>query len=214
MHVVVFTNGRFRDGELVKKVLSEADLIIAADKGAEVALALGLTPSVVIGDFDSLDPVIKTKLEREGVDMIRHPARKDSTDTGLALDYAISKGARHITLIGATEGDRLDHILANVFLAACQKVPVRLVDGNTQAWAQLGPYETKVLGAKGNRLSLIPLSREVTDIRTDGLEYGLYGETLSMSRSGRGVSNVMTQKQASVSWQEGLLLLVLDVHPE
>ena len=53
--VVIFVNGRIPDLEQVRRLIRPTDMIFAADGGTRHALALGLVPSVVIGDLDSLD---------------------------------------------------------------------------------------------------------------------------------------------------------------
>ena len=68
-------------------------LIIAADGGAVHCLALGITPDVVVGDFDSLSPDQLNRLKASGTDIIRHPVRKDDTDLELALKTAVDRGA-------------------------------------------------------------------------------------------------------------------------
>ena len=56
-------------------------------------------------------------------------------------------------------------------------------------------------------MSLLPLTPEVEDVRTEGLLYPLAGETLVQS-STRGVSNAMTGPEARVTHGEGVLLLI------
>ncbi len=72
--------------------------LIAADSGAELALALGLMPDAVIGDMDSISPGTLSLLEHRGVPIIRHPRDKDRTDLELALDHTAS-------LLGARSGE-------------------------------------------------------------------------------------------------------------
>ncbi|MDE2588663.1 MAG: thiamine diphosphokinase, partial [Patescibacteria group bacterium] len=59
MHAVVFSGGNVESGIAVYQSLKKADLVIAADSGAEAALAFGVTPSYVLGDFDSLSQETK-----------------------------------------------------------------------------------------------------------------------------------------------------------
>ena len=67
----------------LKEALSLAPDLVAADSGAEAALAAGLTPRVVIGDMDSLGPAAQTRLapvlhrvdEQESTDFDKVTAR-------------------------------------------------------------------------------------------------------------------------------------------
>lgn len=55
-------------------------LIICADKGLDHALAAGLTPDMIVGDFDSAN-----SMPPEGIRVIRTIPEKDDTDTILGL---------------------------------------------------------------------------------------------------------------------------------
>lgn len=211
--VIIFTGGRLRNGPLLQRELDSADAVIAADSGAETAIGLNIFPSVVIGDFDSLDKDVKEDLEAMGARFIVHDRRKDRTDTELAIDYAVREGADSITIAGGIEGDRIDHVMANVLVAAGSKVPIAFVNGPAMAWAAHGPRTERIRGRRGDRLSLIPLTRRVTGVTTSGLEYPLKDESLRMDQ-GRGVSNVMTRTAASVALARGTLLFVHDARPE
>ena len=57
-------------------------------------------------------------------------------------------------------------------------------------------------------MSLIPLTLEASGVVTQGLEYPLRRETLYLGGT-RGISNVFIEQQASVSLEEGLLLICL-----
>lgn len=207
MHVVIFTGGKLRPGKFVRDALAAANMIIAADSGAKTALAFQSIPSVVIGDFDSLAKAIQKDLAAQGARFIAHEREKDQTDTELAIDYAVTNQATRITVLGGIEGDRIDHILANIFFMTGSRVPVRFVNGSTEAWTVQGPAKAAINGQRGDRLSLIPLTQRVTKATSAGLKYILRAETLHMSQ-GRGVSNVMTRKRASISLSRGTLLLV------
>ena len=139
MHTVIFTGGKLRPGGLVDEVLDSADIIIAADGGAAGALGLSIFPSVVIGDFDSLDEKSRRILERKNTRFITHDTEKDRTDTELAVDYAVRSRATLITILGGFEGDRTDHVLANIFSATGHGVPVRFVSGLMEARILKGP---------------------------------------------------------------------------
>src|SRR5579885_1808739 len=123
MHVVIFAGGSYRPGKALFSVLARADLIIAADSGAATALQYGFTPAFVVGDLDSLDPQLTQQLRQSGSEVLQAPIEKDETDTELAVQLAIEKGATEITLLGALGGQRFDHAIANILLLAGLPTP-------------------------------------------------------------------------------------------
>jgi thiamine pyrophosphokinase len=204
LRAVIFANGSLKPPVR----LSPADIIIAADGGAQHCLALGLVPAVVIGDLDSLTAKELEALKAQGAEIVQFPVRKDFTDLELALKHARSTGADEILILGAL-GERWDQTLANVMLpAAFPDLKIRLVDGN-QEFIYLWAGETiTVTGCPGDTLSLVPLGGEAQGITTDQLEYSLHGENLPLG-STRGVSNNLLTEKAQISLRDGLLLCVV-----
>lgn len=208
MHVVIFAGGTVQAGKAVQAALASAELIIAADSGAETAMNMGYTPAIVVGDFDSLAALPLQQLEALGSQIIRVAAEKDETDSELAIQTAIERGADSITILGALGGERFDHTMANVLLlAGFESSVIRIVDGCSVCWLLRGPCSETISGSPSDLLSLIPLTAEATGVRTSGLYYPLRGETLSFGKP-RGVSNVLTSRHASVSLESGLLLVI------
>ncbi len=194
-------------GIAIDTALARADLIIAADRGAEIALQYGHVPAVVVGDFDSLNMSI-TDLEARGCQFIRAAVEKDETDTELAIQVALERGATEITLLGAIGGARFDHTMANILLlTGIATVPVRIVDGPAVCWLVRGPGTTLISGQRGDLLSLFPLTNEAMGVRSHGLYYPLRGEILHFGRP-RGVSNVLNSEHAEVSLESGMLLVI------
>lgn len=208
MRVILFAAGSVQEGSAVTKALAEAELVIAADGGASTALALGHVPAFVVGDLDSLDPRTREELERLGSQVVQAPVEKNETDTELAIDVALEQGASQLILLGALGGARFEHTIANILLlAAYPDIPIELVDGNARGWLLHGPGEARIIGKKGDLLSLFPLLASAEGVRTENLYYPLRGETLRFGRP-RGISNVLLDKEARVSLDSGLLLIV------
>ena len=212
MYVVIFAGGMVHPGTKVDAVLATADLIIAADSGAETALQYGHVPAIVVGDFDSLT-MSTTELEARGSTLVRAEVEKDETDTELAIQVALAHGATDITILGAIGGPRFDHTMANILLlAGIEVVPIRIVDGPMTCWLLRGPGSTSIAGKEGDLLSLFPLTTEATGVRTRDLYYPLQGESLRFGRP-RGVSNVLTSEHAEVLLESGMLLVIhTDTH--
>jgi thiamine pyrophosphokinase len=207
--VIIFANGELTEPQTVRARLRVDDTLIAADGGARGCLALGLTPHLVVGDFDSLTADEVAGLRPRGVLIEQHPPGKDETDLELALLAALRLGATDIALLGAA-GGRLDMTLANLLLLthpALAGVRVAVWHGTQTAWL-IRPPGAEVRGAIGDTLSLIPLSGDAGGVTTHGLRYPLRGETLAFGPA-RGVSNVLTEATARVELRSGLMLAVL-----
>jgi thiamine pyrophosphokinase len=208
MRAVIFAGGTLRPGKAVQTAIAEANLILAADSGAATALQHGCTPTIVVGDLDSLDALPLEQLQARGVQIIQADVEKNETDTELAIQVAIEHGATSITLLGALGGQRFDHTMANILLlAGFETVPIRIVDGPSVCWLLRGPASSVIDGHAGDLLSLLPLTGDATGVRTQGLYYPLHGETLYCGRP-RGMSNVFAEDRAEVALEEGMLLVI------
>ena len=195
---------------MVYRALSDADTahIIGADGGARVAWHYNKSPHTVIGDMDSLSDDELQKLRDNGAKILQYPAEKDETDLELALKFATELGADWIRIIGAI-GGRFDQMLANVYLLSLPELrecDVALVAGN-QILRILHAGEHRMSGSAGDTVSLIPMSGDVLNISTQGLQYPLKQETLRFGPA-RGISNVMLEANATVKFSEGVLLYV------
>ncbi len=207
MHAVIFAGGTLRPGKAVDAAIAAADLIIAADRGTMEALQRGYTPAIIVGDFDSL-ALPSNELKKMRSELVRAAVEKDETDTELAVQVAIARGADSITLLGGLGGERFDHTMANILLlAGFEDVSIRIVDGPSVCWLLRGPGSTCIQGQPADLLSLFPLTGEARGVRTKGLHYPLNDETLRFGKP-RGVSNTFTDEQAEVSLVDGMLLII------
>lgn len=222
MRVVIIANGILSDLDEVHKAIRPGDLLIAADGGGRHCRELGLTPAVLIGDFDSLEDTEIAFFEHAGTEMIRHPARKDFTDLELAIRHAQELGASEIIILAAL-GSRWDQSLANLLLPATadfRGLRISLMDGPQEilllrgGMAGSGPAQLEIRGQPGDTVSLIPVGGDARGITTRELEYPLANETLFFGTT-RGISNVMLSKKASISLEAGLLLCtIIHTHHE
>lgn len=206
-HVAVVLNGEFGNPRRLLAVMHDADVVVAADGGANWLVQQRLTPDVVVGDMDSLDPELASELEAHRTRLVRHSCAKDQTDAELALLEAVDQGARRITVLGAL-GGRIDHALANVHLLLMPQlsgVHTVLFDGASYLWVTRD--QTEISGVTGDVVSLIPLAGDATGVETDGLAYPLCGETLHCGAA-RGVSNILSGPIAHVTLRSGVLLVV------
>jgi thiamine pyrophosphokinase len=164
---------------------------------------------VVIGDLDSLSPVLVDELETRGTRLVAYPRDKDQTDLELALRYAIDQGAGEILLLGLL-GGRLDQTLANLLLLALPDWgDVRLVTvaGPDTAYFLRAGETLSLAGGIGDIVSLIPLSGTISGVTTHGLRWPLQGAELRFG-STLGISNEVVETPSRIQVEAGQLLVV------
>lgn len=207
MNVVIVANAPSLRLDPYREMIAGADLVIAADGGANALVEAGFRPAIVIGDLDSLGATRLALLAADGVEVRRFPREKDETDLELALLHAVAIGATHIDILGAL-GGRWDHTFANVAMLAMPELQgrqVRLIDERQRLF--LVRDQALLEGQRGDTLSLLPLTPTVCGITTRGLFYALDDATLHFERA-RGVSNILIDPPGFISLREGLLLVV------
>lgn len=199
-------------------------LVVAADGGARNARLLGLTPDLVVGDADSLEPDELDVIRSAGIAVELSPAAKEATDLELAIDAALGRGATDLVILGAFGGPRLDHALGNVALLARPALDgrtaqmldgttrIRYVSGDAAEPAAPGGADLTLPGRVGDLVSLLPLGGSAEGVTTRGLQYPLRDEPLTLGSS-RGISNVRTATDAHVSLRRGHLYVIETTSP-
>ncbi len=206
---VIVLGGDEPGTEFLREQLSQADVIVAADGGAQALVHIGVLPHVLLGDMDSLDEGLARKLEQAGVPVLRCAPEKDFTDGQLAVDWALDKGATDIALLGAL-GGRLDHLLGNVALllrTARRGAHCEMRDERTRAWAATGL--TDIQGDVGDTVSLLPLAGDASARYLSGLQYGTQEPLALPADMPIGVSNVLIAQRAKVDIKGWALVVVV-----
>jgi len=193
--------GVYEDGYIEKP--REDDLVIAADSGYANALRLGVTPSLVVGDFDSFKEPLPPTVEKMQV-----PAEKDFTDSQLAVDIACKKGAEKIFLIGGLDG-RLDHALSNLAILESlwhERIRAIICDGRNRArYLEASSELIPNLGYK--YLSILALDKRVKGVSIVGCKYPLKRATLSRDYQ-YAVSNEIEKNCALISVRKGGIFII------
>lgn len=205
--IIIFANGELPDIDKAHTLLRPDDHIICADGGTRHALALGLTPNLVIGDMDSISKDQWQELEKAGVPIELFPRDKNETDLELAIQRAIDLKPKEIVIVAAL-GGRLDQTLANITLISDIRLStfdVRLDDGVEEIF--FCKNQVEVHGRSGDLVSLIPWGAPVHHVQTQGLRWTLNDETLYPEKT-RGISNEMISESASIEIGSGLLLVI------
>lgn len=198
--ILILCNGSPPSKQLFAKYRAKTDYFIAADGGANIALKLGATPDVIIGDLDSYD-----ESDKESSEIIFRPSQ-ELNDLEKALQHAQKQKGTDIYILGAT-GHRLDQTLKNLsvlkqFSSKFQRIRMADDFGETR----ILPPSFLDNFAIGTQLSLFPLSGKVTGITTKGLKYPLDNEYLQNGIRD-GSSNKVIENPVQITHEEGDLLM-------
>jgi thiamine pyrophosphokinase len=218
---MVVADGRLDDAQARLEAARAGTLVIGADGGAGQARRAGVHVDLIVGDLDSLDERTLEELVAAGGRVQRAAPDKDESDTELALLVAIESSPGPVVILGALGGGRLDHAFANLLLLAHPRLDgldVAILDGPTtirRIGTHAGPGAVDVEGEAGDLLTLLPIAGTVNGVTTHGLRYPLRAEPLSPGPA-RGLSNELLGTNASVTTEEGRLLVIHTrrSHPE
>ena len=203
MRAFIYTGGAVRIDSITEHPKAD-DITIAADSGYHTARALGERIDILLGDFDSIGDVPRD----EGMEIQQVPAEKDYTDTQLAVEIAVERGAEDIVIIGGLSG-RLDHTLST--LAILEDLHGRgvygtVTDGQSRA-RYLKSSSTLVARSPYKYLSLIAADEIVKGVDVEGCKYPLKRATLRR-RNQFAVSNEITGNVAFISVKKGGVYII------
>jgi thiamine pyrophosphokinase len=200
---LIITGGDEVKEELIIKHAKESQYIICADKGGETAYKYSIKPDVLLGDFDSIDKKILKDISDK---IFEYPEEKDFTDTELALDYAIKKGFKNITLLNVT-GDRIDHVLSTfLLLYKYEKYNIKIVGNNFEAF--ILKENCEIHNRNGDTLSIIPVGSMIEEIYLEGFKYPLNGAFVNVGDS-LCVSNLIIEDLARIRFKKGKGLVII-----
>jgi thiamine pyrophosphokinase len=195
---------------------SDGVYVVCADGGVEHALAAGIMPDAVIGDFDSAGEDVIAELQAGGsVEIIRLNPEKDDTDMMAAIKHAISRGFSDFLIIGGLSG-RFDHSMGNVQALSF------LLDRTCRGWIVDGANRCTMIGSDrfgAGRVTLEPDSSCYFSVlsyteRSEGvtIRNAKYetDKVLMTHSYPTGVSNeFIADKNAEISVDDGRLLIIL-----
>jgi len=200
----VVANGPLCWSERLANLVRAAEVVIAADGGANHLARIGVRPDAVVGDLDSIRPEVR---EWVGEDRLVHRPDQEQTDLHKTLAYAIEKrGGTRVTVLGGI-GGRIDHAVENLALLArwADRAELDLCDDSSRVVAVRG--EGSFPTTPGGIVSLLPLGR-CERVWTTGLRWPLDGEPLDLGER-TGVCNQATGDRVTVRVAGGSLLVVL-----
>lgn len=203
---LLISGGRQVSKELIEKYLDR--FIIIADGGARLLMKYGLGADILLGDLDSIGEEALTYIKEHEIEVKKFPAKKDFTDTELALSYLVDEEYKDIVILGAL-GTRLDHELANLMnLKKLYKKGIRAKiedDYNEVIYVEEGSYDFEKINKK--YFSLINAGDRM-NFTTKGLYYEVEDLEINSENPSRGVSNEMVGEKATIIINAGSAFII------
>ena len=203
-HALLIGNAPSVSDAHLRPLAQKADLILAADGGANRALRAGIVPDVIIGDLDSVSPRARKKLAASRWVFVDN---QNNTDLQKALDYVTAQKCKKCTLIGFY-GGRPDFTLGNLLALAPYARRLELCVAGP-GWQIFPITHTKTFTARpGARVSLLPL-KPCSGVTLRGLQFPLTDERLTLGTT-RTLSNRVVKNRFTVQLKSGVLLVYLE----
>lgn len=204
---LLISGGRQVSKELIEKYIDR--FIIVADGGARLLKKYDFQANLLLGDLDSIGDEALSYVEKNGIEIKKFPAKKDFTDTELALSYLVDEGYKDIIILGAL-GTRLDHELANLLnLKKLYKNGIRAKiedDYNEVIYVEEGSYDFEKTNKK--YFSLISASDKL-NFSTKGLYYEVENLLIDFDNPSRAVSNEMISNKATIKINYGSAFIIM-----
>lgn len=182
--------------------ICEDDLVIAADRGFDLAKKANLRIDYAIGDFDSTTkPAFSNIIALNPI--------KDMTDTVAAIDFAIDKGYKDIIIYGGL-GGRDSHTISNIKSMLYYKkkgIDIRLKACGKEIFVIDSDFSYKYQD-RDFYVSVFSLTeKSILDIK--GLFYELDNYEMK-NDDALGVSNETKGCDFEIKVKEGILLVIFE----
>ncbi|MBR5155020.1 MAG: thiamine diphosphokinase [Clostridia bacterium] len=203
MRCYIFSSSQISSYEYLKEIDFSNSFVICADGGMSHANALGIDVDVWLGDGDSLDNESIRAREK-----ISFPVKKDNTDTDLAVELALKRGFKDITIIGGI-GGRLDHEFSHFCLLkkiVDSGASGQLVDEKNTVTIKNCDFELNPDGRK--YVSFFPFGGDVENFSVKGLKYEAEGIKLESNKAQASSNSFVGDTTAKITFDSGYVLVI------
>jgi thiamine pyrophosphokinase len=206
---LIVLNGNPPSDEDVLTWFATSTHVIAADGATNFLVEAGLRPDTIIGDFDSISPHVEGLFPS---DALRRDPDQETSDFMKALTFAIDRlGAPDVLVVGV-EGDRHDHFISALGVAASRADASRIRFGTAQSYIHFVSERISVAASIGKRISVLPLTSAAI-ARSRGLRWPLDGMRMELVGA-HSLSNEASAESLSIEVESGVVAVVVERSPE
>lgn len=203
MKCLILSSADMESCDFLKSYDLENRFVICADGGYRYAKRLEIVPDLWLGDGDSAGTESICAAEKKNF-----PTHKDFTDTDLAVEEALTRGAEEIVIAGGI-GGRLDHEFSHFCLL--KKILDRgsrgiLVDEKNEITMEKDNFT--ILKNDKKYVSFFPYAGNVTGFSVRGLRYSASDMTLDCGMVQASSNCFDEETEAYVSFDSGYVLVI------
>ncbi len=198
---IIFAGAHIDDYEWLEQQVSNEDEIICADSGLRHAHAIGVTPNIIIGDFDSVDPTLLESYKEKS--KIINDDDQNTTDLMKALAQCDHSKPVHIY---CAVGERADHDFSNYLILMNMERPDNIAIITKTEIRRVVKSSITLNGDIGDKIGVFPLS-PVNGLLFNGLKYPSHALPHAHEFGWNGACNEMTHKSATIQFNDGTLLI-------
>ena len=200
---IIIGGAAIQDYNHQKKYIREDDYIIVCDCGLRHVEKMGVSPDLIVGDFDSWQ-----QPENLDTEIIVLPCEKDDTDTVFAAKEALKRGFNDIVLLGVV-GGRFDHTIGNVgILQYIAKAGGHGLVVDDHSEMTIVGRDAVAIEDDCSFFSLLAIYGDAFGVYIENAKYPLKDATIRTDYQ-YGISNEVIPGQKARAWvEQGNLLLV------
>lgn len=197
----------FGGGEIYPDYIEERpsgdDIVICADSGYKNALSMNVKVNVLVGDFDSIG-----RIPDDIDEIIKVPVEKDQTDTQLAVNIALERGAEEIVIVCSTSG-RVDHALSAMAILEKlwdKRIPATVVNGQNRV-RFIRDSGTIIIRSAYKYFSVVTLDKIAKKVSIEGGKYPLLKKDISRGEQ-FAISNEIVKNAALITVKKGSVYII------
>jgi thiamine pyrophosphokinase len=198
--VLIIANGEPPGDKILKNLVDQSDLIIAADGGSNICFQKNIYPDFIIGDLDSIEQHVLAHFKDCEIIKV---SDQNTHDLAKALDLTKTLNPEIVRVVAAF-GKRFDHTLANILLAQNHVGELTLEFHDTHGTFSMITGDNDLTLPVGQVVSLFSFL-PVEGLSLSGFRYSL--KNMDFPEGFNGLSNVIDQDEARIEIKTGSLFL-------
>jgi thiamine pyrophosphokinase len=195
--VSLIINGEFPISKKIMNQIKSSEIIIAIDGATNTLIDIGITPTISIGDFDSIDVSYKNKISK-----LIYTEDQNKTDLEKTLDWCIENDYLSLSIFGIS-GKSEDHFLGNFFAINeyCDTISCTIYTDYSTITPCVG--KTVFNSFKGETVSIISFESN-NKVNSTDLKYPL--DSYKLSPSPRALRNQSLGNNFTIESSEKLMV--------